>query len=61
MKLKDANEMLEQLQIAFECVPTYEAEPIKHGRWILSEVRSSKTLCCSICGLDSGTLYEYNY
>ncbi|MBR1750002.1 MAG: hypothetical protein IJ740_18830 [Ruminococcus sp.] len=40
---------------------TIEAEPVKHGRWILSEVRDSKTLCCSICGLDSGTIYEYNY
>ena len=61
MELKDANELIERIQMAIECVPTYKAEPIKHGRWILSEVRDSKTLCCSICGLGSGTIYEYNY
>lgn len=41
--------------------PIVKAETIKHGRWVLSEVRDSKTLCCSICGLDSGTIYEYSY
>lgn len=37
MELKDANELIEKIQMAIECVPTYKAEPIKHGRWIMRE------------------------
>lgn len=37
-----------------------DTEP-KTGKWINKTVRGENVPCCSVCGLDTGTLYKYNY
>ena len=36
-------------------------EEVPVGKWVEKEVRGSKCLCCSNCGEESGTLYDYNF
>lgn len=33
----------------------------KKGKWIYKKVRYEKVPCCSKCGLDSGTYYEFSF
>lgn len=35
-----------------------EAEPVAHGRWLERTVRGSKSLVCSVCRSDAGTICE---
>ena len=39
-----------------------EATPNKEkGHWVKCQVRGQETICCSKCGGDTGTIYEYNF
>jgi len=41
-------------------LPTIEAEPVKHGRWIDNGICDSMLSACSICGYSCGA-YSFNY
>lgn len=41
-------------------LPTIEAEPVKHGRWIDNGIYDSMLSACSICGYSCGA-YSFNY
>lgn len=51
--------------------PTIEAEPVKHGRWVLTDVKHvvtsrlegdiPQTLTCSLCGFKHEFSYKYGY
>lgn len=42
-------------------VPTIDAVPVVHGYWVTETVRGDYVPCCSECGLENGTIYEFNY
>lgn len=46
-----------------ECITTahaFDAEPVKHGRWIDNGICDSMLSACSICGYSCGA-YSFNY
>lgn len=38
-----------------------QAQLPKRGKWIYKTVRGDNVPCCSICGMDNGTLYEFDH
>lgn len=38
--------------------PDVEMVPVAHGRWLERTVRGSKSLVCSVCRSDAGTICE---
>lgn len=45
---------------AIRDMPKEEVEPVRYAHWVECTVRGSLALCCSDCGSDSGTLYQYD-
>lgn len=46
---------VDDLKMELDEAPTIEAEPIRHGKWTITEVFDFKNMTCSSCGW----LYEY--
>jgi hypothetical protein len=44
-----------------DAIPVADVQPVKHGRWEDCEIRGSLAMRCSVCGNDSGVLYNYAY
>jgi hypothetical protein len=42
-------------------IKSADVQPVKHGRWEDCEIRGSLAMRCSVCGNDSGVLYNYAY
>jgi hypothetical protein len=38
-----------------------DVQPVEYGRWEDCEIRGSLAMRCSVCGNDSGVLYNYAY
>lgn len=47
----------QKTEIVEDAIKRLKAQP-KKGHWEEFVVRGSKTLCCSVCGADSGTILE---
>ena len=58
MRLIDADELCadrvsnDPVVIAAKCAPTIDAEPVRHGEWILNpcNLYNDATWVCSVCG-----------
>ena len=58
MRLIDADELCadrvsyDPVVIAAKCAPTIDAEPVRHGEWILNpcNLYNNATWVCSVCG-----------
>lgn len=58
MRLIDADELCadrvsnDPVVIAAKCAPTIDAEPVRHGEWILNpcNIYNDATWVCSVCG-----------
>jgi hypothetical protein len=42
-------------------IKSADVQPVEHGRWEDCEIRGSLAMRCSVCGNDSGVLYNYAY
>ena len=73
MRLIDADALIvyikkrlrNEMVIAWLCriigeVPTIEAEPVKHGRWVDNGIPESMLSKCSVCDYSCGA-YSFNY
>lgn len=47
-------------KIHIDNIPPVTPQP-KTGHWIYKTVRGEEVPCCSRCGLDNGTYYEFNF
>jgi hypothetical protein len=72
MKYIDAGTTAEKISNEFEIpmselcdvfadIPAADVQPVEHGRWEDCEIRGSLAMRCSVCGNDSGVLYNYAY
>lgn len=52
--VKDISEAIKEL-------PTIEAEPVRHGRWIEGTSRGSFSIYCSYCGSQKETICPTDY
>lgn len=64
MRLIDADELCadrvsnDPVVIAAKCAPTIDAEPVRHGEWILNpcNLYNDATWVCSVCGNEWGLI-----
>ena len=56
---KDASTMVYEVK-KLDDIPTIEAEPVKHGRWIAMSDADGVYWACSECGEDIPRISHYN-
>lgn len=49
----------EEVDYIVDGLPTIEAEPVRHGRWL--SCGFGKEIKCSVCGCELGDVWEHRY